>query len=99
MALGAALATKALGRDDLTILGYDGDTGALEDIAAGGMTATSDTSPVQMGRKAACFVLDILAGKTDGGYVNTPTRFVHDGNAVDVLGVADLLFPAPSKDY
>jgi ribose transport system substrate-binding protein len=99
MALGAALAAKALGRSDLTILGYDGDTGALEDIAAGGMTATSDTSPVQMGRKAACYVLDVIEGKTEGGYVNTPTRIVHAGNAVDVLKDADLLFPAPSKDY
>ena len=99
MALGAVLAVKALGRDDIAILGYDGDTGALEDIAAGGMDATSDTSPVIMGRKAACFVLDLLDGKTEGGYVNTPTRIVHQDNAVDVLKTPDDLFPKPSKAY
>ncbi|WP_420006403.1 sugar ABC transporter substrate-binding protein [Arenibacterium sp. LLYu02] len=99
MALGAVLATQALGRDDISIFGYDGDTGALEDIAAGGMTATSDTSPVIMGRKAACFVLDLINGKTKGGYVNTPTRIVHQGNAVQVLQSPEDLFPKPSKDY
>lgn len=99
MALGAVLATKALGREDISILGYDGDTGALEDIAAGGMTATSDTSPVIMGRKAACFALDLIEGKTEGGYVNTPTRIVHQGNAVDVLKADEDLFPKPSKSY
>ena len=99
MALGAVLATQALGRDDISILGYDGDTGALEDIAAGGMTATSDTSPVIMGRKAACFVLDLIEGKTDGGYVNTPTRIVHQANAVEVLQAPEDLFPLPSKEY
>lgn len=99
MALGATLATKALGREDLTILGYDGDTGALEDIAAGGMDATSDTSPVIMGRKAACFAIDLIEGKTPGGYVNTPTRIVHAGNAVEVLQKPEDLFPKPSKAY
>ena len=99
MALGASLAAKALGRDDLTILGYDGDTGALEDIAAGGMDATSDTSPVIMGRKAACFAIDLIEGKTPGGYVNTPTRIVNAANAVEVLQKPDDLFPKPSKAY
>jgi ribose transport system substrate-binding protein len=99
MALGAVLAARALGRDDLTILGYDGDTGALEDIAAGGMTATSDTAPVIMGRTAACFVLALLEGETEGGYVNTPTRIVHADNVIEVLRATDDLFPAPSQEY
>lgn len=99
MALGAVLAARALGREELTILGYDGDTGALEDIADGGMDATSDTSPVIMGRMAACFVLDILAGEAEGGYVNTPTRIVHAGNVLDVLRQPENLFPAPSRAY
>jgi ribose transport system substrate-binding protein len=99
MALGAVLAAKSLGRDDLMILGYDGDTGALEDIAAGGMDATTDTSPVIMGRMAACYVLDLIAGKTEGGYVSTPTRIVSQANAVEVLRQTDDLFPKPSKGY
>lgn len=99
MALGAELAAKTLGRTDVTVLGYDGDTGALEDIAAGGMAATSDTSPVIMGRKAACFAIDLVEGKTKGGYVNTPTRIVSEENAVEVLKAVDDLFPKPSRVY
>lgn len=99
MALGAELAAKTLGRTDVSVLGYDGDTGALEDIAAGGMTATSDTSPVIMGRKAACFAIDLVEGKTPGGYVNTPTRIVSEANAVEVLRQANDLFPKPSRVY
>lgn len=99
MALGAVLATKAIGREDIMVLGYDGDTGALEDIAAGGMHATTDTAPVIMGRKAACFALDLIKGKTKGGYVNTPTKIVHSDNAVAVLKKTEDLFPKPSKQY
>jgi ribose transport system substrate-binding protein len=100
MALGARLAAKTLGRQDLTILGYDGDTGAIEDIAnGGGMTATTNTSPVIMGRMAACFALDVLRGKSQGGYVNTPTQIVTKENAVSILRKPDDLFPKPSKAY
>lgn len=99
MALGAHLAEKSLGRHDLTILGYDGDTGAIEDIAAGGVTATTNTSPVVMGRMAACFVLDLLKGKTEGGYVNTPTQIVTKDNAGAILHKSDDLFPKPSHPY
>lgn len=100
MALGAGLAAKSLGRKDITILGYDGDTGALEDIAlGGGVTATTDTTPVKMGQMATCFVLDILNKKVTGGYVNTPTRIVSKDNAVEVLKKPEDLYPKPSKTY
>jgi ribose transport system substrate-binding protein len=43
--MGAAQAAKALGRKDLLLFGNDGDTGAgLEQIAAGNITATVDTT-------------------------------------------------------
>lgn len=100
MALGAALAAKALGKGDLQIYGYDGDTGAMENIAAGeGITATTDTSPVIMGKQAACFVIDMLKNKKGGGYVNTPTRIVNKANAVEILKKTDELFPKPAKAY
>lgn len=99
MALGAKLAAKTLGRQDVKIYGYDGDTGALEDIAAGGVTATTATMPVIMGRMAACFVLDIIKGKSEGGYVNTPTQLVAKDNAVAILRKPEDLFPKPSKAY
>lgn len=100
MALGAALAARSLGRRNLTILGYDGDTGALENIASGeGVTATTNTSPVKMGRMAALFALDLLNRKSPGGYVNVPTEIVHKGNAGAVLRNGNELFPKPSKPY
>ncbi len=99
MALGAALAATELDRDDIFILGYDGDTGALEDIYAGGMDATTNTSPVIMGRMAAAFAIDILNKKTTGGFVNTPTTIVHKDNAKAILQVPEDLYPLPSKKY
>ena len=100
MAEGAALAAKSLGRSDLTILGYDGDTAALESIANGeGVTATTNTNPVQMGRMTAQFAVDLLNKKATGGYVNAPTEIIHKDNAVSVLKNAGELFPKPSKAY
>ncbi|MFN8475421.1 MAG: sugar ABC transporter substrate-binding protein [Anaerolineae bacterium] len=98
MAEGAALAAKELGRKDLVILGYDGDTNALEDIYNGTMTATTNTMPVIMGRLAACYAIDILNGKTQGGYVNTPTEIVTKDNAGQVLAKVNDLYPKPSDE-
>ena len=98
MAQGAALAAQELGREDLYVLGYDGDVNALEDIYRGLIDATTNASPVIMGRQAACFALNILNGKTEGGYVNTPTEIVHQDNVADVLSKPDDLFPAPSAE-
>jgi ribose transport system substrate-binding protein len=100
MALGAALAAKSLGKKNLTILGYDGDTGALENIANGeGVTATTNTSPVKMGHMAAQFAVDLLNKKSKGGYVNVPTEIIHKANAASVLKNTNELFPKPSKAY
>lgn len=98
MAQGAALAAQELGRSDLMILGYDGDTNALEDIYRGTVTATSNTMPVIMGRQAACYVVDILRGSTTGGYVNTPTEIVNRDNVKAVLSRPADLYPTPSDD-
>jgi ribose transport system substrate-binding protein len=98
MAQGAALAAQELGREDLFILGYDGDVNALEDIYRGLIDATTNASPVIMGRQAACFALDILNGKTTGGYVNTPTTIVYQENVAEVLSKPEDLFPVPSAE-
>ena len=45
IAIGAALAAEALGREDVAIFGNDGDTTGLEDIAAGKWDATVNTTP------------------------------------------------------
>lgn len=100
MAEGATLAVKALGRTDVTILGYDGDTAAIESVANGeGVTATTNTAPVQMGRMAAQFAIDLLNRKAQGGYVEAPTEIVSKDNAETTLQDPDNLFPKPSETY
>ncbi len=100
MAEGAALAVKSLGRTDVQVYGYDGDTAAIEAIANGdGITATTNTDPVAMGAMAAQYAIDLLNKKAQVGYVDAPTEIVTKENAVSILQNPDGLFPKPSKDY
>jgi ribose transport system substrate-binding protein len=99
-ALGAYQAAKALGRTDLTILSNDGDTAAgLEQIAAGHITATVDTTPFVMGKIALQVAADVLDNKFPGGWVETPTNIVDKTNVLDILRQPASLYPQPSKAY
>jgi len=98
MIMGAAQAAKALGRK-LTLLGNDGDTAALEQIAEGQITATVNTTPFVMGQVALAVTMDALNGKFTGGFVETPTTIVDKDNVLEVLKKPDLLYPKPSKTY
>ncbi len=99
MIIGASFAAKALGRSDIVLLGNDGDTSGLEEIAAGNVTATVNTSPYLMGRAAMHATLDALAGTYPGGWIETPTSIEDQDGAVAVLQEPDKLYPKPSKDY
>lgn len=99
MIMGAALAAKALGRRDLVLLGNDGDTAALEEIASGNVTATVNTTPFIMGQIALQVSLDTLDGSFKGGFVETPTTIVSQGNVMPVLKDPDSLYPKPSRSY
>ena len=99
MIIGASFASKALGRSDIVLLGNDGDTSGLEEIAAGNITATVNTSPYLMGRAAMSATLDALAGTYPGGWIETPTTIVDEAGAIAVLQEPEKLFPQPSKDY
>lgn len=99
MAIGASLAAKAAARTDLMILGNDGDTGGLEEIAAGKFTATVNTSPYLMGQWAAKATLDAFEGKFKGGWIEVPTTIVDKGNVIDILKRPEMLYPKPSKAY
>lgn len=99
MIMGAALASKALGRRDLLLLGNDGDTAALEEIQGGSVTATVNTSPFVMGQIALQVTIDALNGGFDGGFVETPTTIVDSGNVLPVLQDPDSLYPKPSQSY
>jgi len=72
MAIGASLAAKSL-RKRLLTTGADGQTPALEAVAAGELTATVDADPYKMGEIAMQVALDSLSGKFKGGWVETTT--------------------------
>lgn len=99
MAIGANTAAKALGKDDLIILGNDGDTQGLEEIYAGEWTATVNTTPFEMGEKVLEVTQDCLAKEFDGFYVETPTEVVDKDNALEFLQQPERLHPKPSKEY
>lgn len=99
MIIGASYAAKALGRTDLVLLGNDGDTSGLEEIAAGTVTATVNTAPFLMGRAAMSATLDALNGTYPGGWIETPTSIEDQAGAISVLQEPEKLFPQPSKSY
>jgi ribose transport system substrate-binding protein len=73
MIIGASLAAKALGRSDIVLLGNDGDTSGLEEIAAGKVTATVNTSPFLMGKAAMHATIDALEGHISRRLDRNPT--------------------------
>ena len=99
MIIGASYAAKALGRRDLVLMGNDGDTSGLEEIAAGTVTATVNTSPFLMGKAAMSATLDALNGTYPGGWIETPTTIEDKDGAIAVLQEPEKLFPQPSKNY
>lgn len=99
IAIGAARAAEALGRDDVLLFGNDGDTTGLEDIAAGRWTATVNTTPFVMGQVVLQVAVDCLNGAYPGGWVETPTTIVDAENAVEFLCQPENLFPAPAETY
>lgn len=98
MIMGAGVAAKSLGKE-VMLLGNDGDTAALEEIAAGTVAATVNTTPFVMGEIALQVTLDTLAGTFPGGFVETPTTIVDSANILPVLQTPEKLYPAPSKAY
>ena len=98
MIMGAALAAKSLGRQ-LKLLGNDGDTAGLEQIADGTIAATVNTTPFVMGEIAFQVTMDTLNGKFAGGFVETPTTIADKDNVMEFLKEADKLYPKPSKSY
>lgn len=99
MIIGASYAAKALGRRDIVLLGNDGDTSGLEEIAAGNVTATVNTSPFLMGKAAMRATLDALQGTYPGGWVETPTSIEDQAGSIAVLQEPEKLFPQPSREY
>ncbi|HET6411566.1 MAG TPA: sugar ABC transporter substrate-binding protein [Anaeromyxobacter sp.] len=99
MIMGVAQAAKSLGRRDITLLGNDGDTAALEAINQGDITATVNTTPFVMGQIALRVTRDVLNHRFNGGFVETPTTIVDKANVLPVLKKPEALYPKPSKAY
>jgi len=99
IAIGAAKAAEALGREDVLIFGNDGDTTGMEEIAAGRWTGTQNTTPFIMGKVALQVTLDVLSGKFPGGWVATPTITTDINNVWSFLCKPDELDPKPAKEY
>lgn len=99
MIIGASYAAKALGRRDIVLLGNDGDTSGLEEIAAGNVTATVNTAPFLMGQAAMHATIDALQGTYPGGWIETPTSIADKDGAITLLKDPEKLFPRPSKEY
>jgi ribose transport system substrate-binding protein len=97
--MGAQKAAAALGRTDIIFLGNDGDTACLEEINAGNITATANTTPFVMGQIAMQVAVDGLTGDFTGGFIETPSVVTDQTNAIDFLKLPDTLFPKPSKTY
>ncbi|MCP4402870.1 MAG: sugar ABC transporter substrate-binding protein [bacterium] len=98
-ALGAAMAIQALGKGDIMLLGNDGDTAALEEIHAGSITATVNTTPFVMGQIAMQMVADGLKGKFKGGYVESPLSITDQSDLLQYLQQPEKLYPKPSQKY
>jgi ribose transport system substrate-binding protein len=99
IAIGAAKAAEALGRDDILIFGNDGDTTGLEDIAAGRWTGTQNTTPFVMGKVALMVAMDVLNGTFPGGWVETPSITTDINNVLSFLCHPEELDPKPSQEY
>jgi ribose transport system substrate-binding protein len=101
MAQGAVQAAKALGRDDIRIYSNDGDVNSgLEEIAAGNIAATLDTSPYAMGQIALQVAIDCATGAFGGGeFIESPGTVVDSGSVLSILCEPEKLFPAPNQEY
>ncbi len=101
MAQGAVQAAKALGRDDIMIYGNDGDVNSgLEEIAAGNIKATLDTSPYAMGQIALQVAIDCATGAFGGGeFIESPGTVVDSDSVLAILCEPEKLFPAPNQEY
>jgi ribose transport system substrate-binding protein len=71
----------------------------LEEIQAGNIKATANTTPFVMGRIALQVVIDVLNGNFTGGFVETPSVVTDASNVLSFLQMPDELYPAPSKEY
>jgi ribose transport system substrate-binding protein len=84
-ALGALEAIKEAGKEGITVIGFDGNTSALESIAAGDMTATIAQQPAEMGYLSVMTAIAALKGETVEKVVSVPTVVIDASTVADYL--------------
>ena len=72
-ALGALEAIKEAGKEGIAVIGFDGNTSALESIAAGELKATIAQQPAEMGYLSVMTAVAALKGETVEKVVSVPT--------------------------
>ena len=83
MIMGVADALEAEGRDNVILLGRDGDPTAIAMVESGVLTATVGTDPYGIGQTAMEVVLAVFERAFDGGYVPTSTKIIASGAVPD----------------
>ena len=96
MALGAADAVQAAGRDgDVKVVGFDGIPEALRAVRRGSMSATVAQYPYTMGQLAVEACLAALRGDSVPASVDAPVQLVSSEN----IARAQANFPKPVEQF
>ena len=84
-ALGALEAIKEAKAEGITVIGFDGNTSALESIAAGELTATIAQQPEEMGYLSVMTALSALNGEEVEKVISVPTVVIDASTVADYL--------------
>lgn len=84
-ALGALEAIKEAGVEGISVIGFDGNTSALESIAAGELKATIAQQPAEMGYLSVMTAIAALKGETVEKVVSVPTVVIDGENVAEYL--------------
>ena len=84
-ALGAIEAIKEAGKEGIAVIGFDGNTSALESISAGEMKATIAQQPAVMGYLSVMTAVSALKGEEVDKVVSVPTVVIDAENVGEYL--------------
>ena len=84
-ALGALEAIKEAKAEGITVIGFDGNTSALESIAAGELAATIAQQPEEMGYLSVMTALSALKGEEVEKVISVPTVVIDASTVADYL--------------
>ena len=84
-ALGALEAIKEANAEGITVIGFDGNTSALESIRDGELTATIAQQPAEMGYLSVMTAISALKGETVEKVISVPTVVIDGANVAEHL--------------